>query len=148
MLKYHGQGEFLWKNKMVGMDRKGFSLIEVLIAFVILAVGLLGLAALHITAIRSNAGSNELTYATFLCQNEMERLKALPFSHTDLEEGSHNRTVNYKGIEYLVSWEVQDGVPDEDFKMVRVTVSWTGTNPADPERQGRSVNATAVFKRD
>jgi type IV pilus assembly protein PilV len=39
----------------------GFSLIELLVAIVILAVGLLGLAELQVTAIRANSHSQHLS---------------------------------------------------------------------------------------
>lgn len=53
----------------------GFSLIEVLVALVILAVGLLGLAMFQITAIKGNAIASKWTVATELAQDRLERFR-------------------------------------------------------------------------
>ncbi len=60
----------------------GFSLIEVLFALVVLAVGLLAIAQLQVAAIRGIQFSKHMTAATQLAQRQMEFLKALPFDHT------------------------------------------------------------------
>ena len=54
----------------------GFSMIEMLIAVVILAVGLLGLAELQITAIKTNAQSDSITVANGIAQKIVEEIAA------------------------------------------------------------------------
>jgi type IV pilus assembly protein PilV len=51
---------------------EGFSLIEVLVALTILAVGLLSLALLQVTAIKGNAGASKSSIATELAQTKLE----------------------------------------------------------------------------
>jgi type IV pilus modification protein PilV len=51
---------------------EGFSLIEVLVALTILAVGLLSLALLQVTAIKGNAGASKSTIAMDLAQAKLE----------------------------------------------------------------------------
>jgi len=51
---------------------EGFSLVEVLVALTILAVGLLSLALLQVTAIKGNAGASKSTIATDLAQAKLE----------------------------------------------------------------------------
>ncbi len=53
----------------------GFTLIEVLLALVILSVALIGLAGLMATAIKSNALGKNATYASNLAQERLEALK-------------------------------------------------------------------------
>jgi type IV pilus assembly protein PilV len=53
----------------------GFSLIEVLVALTILAVGLLGLAMFQITAIKGNAIASKWTIATERAQDQIERFR-------------------------------------------------------------------------
>jgi type IV pilus assembly protein PilV len=63
---------------MVGRKHRGeegFSLIEVLIALVILAVGLLGLALFQTTAIKGNAIASKWTVATELAQDRLEKFR-------------------------------------------------------------------------
>jgi type IV pilus assembly protein PilV len=55
-----------------GRDRGGFTLIEVLIAMVILAVGLLALESLAIGASRSIATANRMTEYTLIASQELE----------------------------------------------------------------------------
>ncbi len=61
-------------------EAKGFSLLEVLVALIFLAVGLLALAGLHITSLRGNSFSHHLSLATVLAQDRLEFLKNLPLN--------------------------------------------------------------------
>ncbi len=103
---------------------EGFTLLEVMIALVILAVGLLGLAALQLVAVKSNAFSSEMTYATMLAQQHAESLKNLPFNDGNLTPGAHTAMGSSKGVQYTVTWNVTDNVPATDMKSVNVTVQW------------------------
>jgi len=103
---------------------EGFTLLEVMIALVILSVGLLGLAALQLVAVKSNAFSSEMTYATMLAQQHTEVLKSLPFADANLTPGSHTAMGSSKGVQYTVTWNVTDNVPATDMKSVNVTVQW------------------------
>jgi type IV pilus assembly protein PilV len=63
---------------MAGCDLRrngGFSLIEVLVALSILAVGLLALALLQVTAVKGNAVASKWTVATHLAQDRLERFR-------------------------------------------------------------------------
>lgn len=54
---------------------KGFSLIEVMISLVILAVGVLGLSKLQATLIKSGSDANQRTVATSIAQRKIDDLK-------------------------------------------------------------------------
>jgi type IV pilus assembly protein PilV len=54
----------------------GFSLVEVLVALVVLSVGLAGLAALILTGIKSNDGALVRTQATTLAYDIIDRMRA------------------------------------------------------------------------
>lgn len=60
--------------------QEGFSLIEVLIALAILAVGLLGLALFQTTAIKGNAIAAKWTVASELAQDRLERFRHLDWT--------------------------------------------------------------------
>ena len=55
---------------------RGFSLIEVLVALIVLSVGLLGLAALQSTAAQFNAGAYSASQATILAYDIADRIRA------------------------------------------------------------------------
>ena len=59
--------------------RAGFSLIEVMIAIVILTVGLLSLAQMMVVATNANAVAGRMTASAALAKQQLELLKAAPF---------------------------------------------------------------------
>lgn len=65
-------------NRYNTQNQSGFSLLEVLIALLVLSIGLLGLAALQITSLRSNEMANMQTTATQLAYDISDRMRANP----------------------------------------------------------------------
>ena len=53
----------------------GVSLLEVLIAVLVLAVGVLGAAQLQLAALRYNAGAAHATQASFIAYDMLDRLR-------------------------------------------------------------------------
>ena len=60
-------------------DERGFSLVEVLMAIVILTVGLLSLAQMMVLSTNANTLSGRMTSCSALAKEQLERLKAAPF---------------------------------------------------------------------
>ncbi|MEN8206691.1 MAG: type IV pilus modification protein PilV [Pseudomonadota bacterium] len=58
--------------------QQGFTLLEVLIALLILSIGLLGLAALQTTSLRSNQMASMRTTATQMAYDISDRMRANP----------------------------------------------------------------------
>ena len=54
----------------------GFSLIEVLVALVILSIGILGLATLQTASLNFNTGASQRTQATILAYDMADRMRA------------------------------------------------------------------------
>lgn len=64
-------------NTNCAMNKKtGFTLIEVLIAMLVLAVGLLGLAGLQATSLRNNQSAYNRSQATLLTYDMADRIRA------------------------------------------------------------------------
>jgi prepilin-type N-terminal cleavage/methylation domain-containing protein len=59
--------------------QRGFSLVEVLFALVVLSVAVSGLAHLFTVAAYTNARARSTTYAAVLAQQKMEQLRGLAF---------------------------------------------------------------------
>ncbi|HJW29981.1 MAG TPA: prepilin-type N-terminal cleavage/methylation domain-containing protein [Saprospiraceae bacterium] len=109
-------------NKSFGKP-KGFTLIEVAACLIILAVGLLAIAAMQITSTKSGAFSSHLTQATFFAQDKLEYLKNLSYSNPNVSNGPHNEGILAGTIfsrEYSI---VEDA--GNSMKTITVTVSWT-----------------------
>jgi type IV pilus assembly protein PilV len=58
--------------------RQGFSLLEVLVAVIVLAVGLLGIAALQVSVLKSNDSSRFRSIASFAITDLIDRVRADP----------------------------------------------------------------------
>lgn len=113
----------------------GFTLLEVLIAMVILAVGLMAIAQMQVTGLRFNAQGREVTEATTLGMGQLENLKALPPTHAQLADVTaannadltstttvdHTDAGNPINGRYTRIWNVADST---DTKTVTVIVSW------------------------
>jgi len=110
----------------------GFTLIEIMIAILVLAVALIGLAAVTTTTIKGNSFSKAMTSATTLANDKLQDLKARTFTgtsvDTDLTGGSHSDTGNpLLGI-YNRTWTVADTMGSGSsirYKTITVTVAWT-----------------------
>jgi len=77
-------------NRSMVFRKEGFSLIEVLICMVFLAIGLLAIASLQVTSVRGNFFSNNLMQATYVAQDRLEFLKNLPLTNDSLNPGNHD----------------------------------------------------------
>ena len=56
----------------------GFTLVEALVALVVLSIGLLGVAALQFTSLKTNHGSATRTQAVYLAYDIIDRMRANP----------------------------------------------------------------------
>lgn len=62
--------------KHIQAKGSGFTLVEVLVALLVLSIGLLGLAALQTTALQFNTDSYQRTQATLLAYDILDRMRA------------------------------------------------------------------------
>ena len=102
---------------------EGFSLVEMLVAISILAVGLLGMAALQGTAIRGNALGMRNTEAIALIEDKIEYYKNTPY--TNIAEGTTTETGLGSGSIFTRTTTIQKDVPVNDTKTISVQVSWS-----------------------
>ena len=108
------------------IPNQGYTIIEVLIAMSIFAIGFLAVAKMEIMSINQNAHARMQTEATVKAVDRLERLMALPYDHTDLNELSNPHRVMSEG--YKVEWIVEDDVPINATKSVKITVSAENRN--------------------
>ena len=62
------------------INKDGFTLVEVMVAMVILLVGMLGVMGMQYYAISGNTSSREIRTATSLSQEIIEQLKGTPYA--------------------------------------------------------------------
>ncbi len=106
----------------------GFTLIEVLIAIVILSVGLLGMASLTVGIINGNKFSNDLTTATTLAQDKMEEIRGTSYSSVVSETKA---VLSSPNDEYKREVTITDDSPATGMKTVSVKVYWGGASKED-----------------
>ena len=110
-------------NAVKHATEKGFSLVEVMIAVSIFAVGLLAVALMLDTAIQYNSSARLISEATEIAQYQMEKLMGGPYDAADLDEafspyGPEN-VANYR-----VTWTVREDLPMSAMKTINLTVAW------------------------
>jgi len=103
-------------------DTNGFTIIEILIATVIITIASLGIATLTVGVIRGNSFSKRLTTATMLAQDRLEQAKRLGYSKVDTIEVTENygNIASYSG--YKRETIVTDNAPGPKMKTVKVDV--------------------------
>ncbi len=109
-------------RKVRKQNENGFSLLELMMGLLFLAVGLLSIGAMQVVAIQGNSFSKDLTKATMLAQTKLEELKRLGFNDSNLSSGDHNEG-SVAGSIFSRNYRVQDTT--STMKSLTVTVQWT-----------------------
>ncbi|SJM90508.1 Type IV pilus modification protein PilV [Crenothrix polyspora] len=103
-------------------NNTGFTLIEVLIAMMILAVGLLGLAALQATSLRNNQSAFYYSQATQLAYDIADRMRAnVASAATYTVAGNANPHDNCLAIEGCTPAEMAEHDLYEWYKAIQST---------------------------
>jgi type IV pilus assembly protein PilV len=121
-------------------DSEGFTLLEIMIALVILAIGLLGLATMQIMAIKGNSFGQQMTVASTMAQNELEQLRRTTGA---LANGSDTVT-DQNGITYTRNWTVTLNSPQAGASTVLITITWTGPTGQGGEAT-RTINIRTII---
>lgn len=137
------------KSSLFYLEQRGFTLIEVTIALVILVIGLLAVASMQVNAITGNNLSDNITSALTLAEDKMEELLVLDYNSPELEDVFPGNNDNLNRIEpgwidrhelnidetgstnsghFRRIWNVADNVPIENNKTISVIVLWDNDN--------------------
>jgi prepilin-type N-terminal cleavage/methylation domain-containing protein len=106
----------------ISRDINGFTLIEILIATVIITVASLGVASLTVGIIRGTSFDQRLTTAITLAQDRLEESKRLSYKDVGTLAGTENygTIANFSGYKRVTS--VDNNKPALNMKTVTVTV--------------------------
>ena len=100
------------------LKSKGFSLIEVLIALVILSVAFLALAGLMVQTTKNNSFGGRMTEAATFAQDKLEELRAV--SWVTITPGS-DRKMGSNGMDYARAWNVDT---NGNLKTINIAINW------------------------
>ncbi len=119
---------------------KGFTLVEVLVAVMILSVGILGVSQMTVMGIKVNTVVNQRMYARVVMATVFENLNNLPSTHAWLAETNGNPDLNITDsasadhfqrlsnpnvpYSYMTVWNVTDSLPEMGMKTIRIWVMW------------------------
>jgi type IV pilus assembly protein PilV len=111
-------------NKKPLQETNGFTLIEILIATVIITIVSLGATSLTVGIMRGNSFSKRLTTATTLAQDQLEDVKRLSYANVGTAAGTQNygTIANFGGYKRVVT--VTNDTPAAKMKTVNVIVYW------------------------
>lgn len=122
-------------------SQAGMSLLEVLVAMVLLAIGLLGLAPMFVNSIKGNVNSRDNSVAAGLASERIEQyehmnpLPALPFyaEETGLGGGIYTRRTA------IIDHATDSLIPVGGCR-IDVTIAWT-----DDQKINRSSHLSTLF---
>jgi type IV pilus assembly protein PilV len=137
------------------LKQEGYSLVEILIAITVLAFGLMAVATMQVTAIKTNASASGMSQGLTLAQAKVEELMNLSYNHSDLlddgggiNNGTGQDTAPDDGVDddggnfglddttgadgseandsrYTIYWNIAVDEPVTNSKTIRVIVTWT-----------------------
>jgi type II secretory pathway pseudopilin PulG len=109
------------------------TLVELLMALVVLSIGVLSIAALFPVGSKTSIDQSRLTQATDLAQQRMEQLRTKTYSDPDLDPGLHPSSPGEwvgPNNSYLRWWTVTQLTGTlSDVKLVDIRVTWTALKP-------------------
>lgn len=103
--------------------QKGFSLIEMLIALVILALAMLALAGLMVATTKNNSFGGHITEAATFAQDKLEEFRTAPWDSIGANPLNDSK-VGSNGITFTRNWTVVTSA-DGNLKTVTLNVNWT-----------------------
>ncbi|MBU1339150.1 MAG: prepilin-type N-terminal cleavage/methylation domain-containing protein [Acidobacteria bacterium] len=112
-----------------GKKSEGFSLIEVLISMVLIAVAMLGLAQLFTYSILSNDRADKMTSSTFLAQQQIDTLRCLTSEELSALSSPMDETLDVNGdgtIDFRRVTALQSSGTIWDVKVLLFPGSQTG----------------------
>jgi prepilin-type N-terminal cleavage/methylation domain-containing protein len=124
---------------------RGATLIELMIALVLLAIGILAVAQLFPAGARAQLSDKMMTSATYYAQEKLEDLNRLGWADPALTNGRHPPGLTNENLGASGRWhrhyEVTTlAVPLDNLKKVTVTVEWDFMGH-------RSVQSTTYLRR-
>ena len=135
-------------------DKSGFTVVELLVAVVVMSIAFAGLATMEVACFNGTSSANNVTTGITLAQDKMEELKSLHIDDPELDDNNASNNVDLRaGVEdfavkgaiasaddghrdvdidadgnpggmYTRSWNIAEDTPIDGEKTVVVVVTW------------------------
>ena len=107
--------------------KEAFTLLEIVIALAILAIGLVGILSLFPVGFEASRRASMLTEATILAQQQMEEFKLAGYNHLDTTytDGAPSGFTDFpdgSGLKWQVT--VTEVNPPGNLKMLTLEIAW------------------------
>ena len=104
---------------------RGFTLIEVLIALLVLMVGMAGILSLQLTSMKATSFSRHATEASSLVEDKVEDLRTVSLTSARFVSGTDQ--IDARGVAdanglYTRTWTI---TPGTETTVISVSVTWT-----------------------
>jgi type II secretory pathway pseudopilin PulG len=125
-------------------SQRGITLVEVMIAILVMTTGILALGRLMPSAVRGTQSDRMLTQGNAYAQQKVEDLQTLVWSDPLIQDGRHpassNEPLGANG-QYQRYYDVASmAAPLDNLKKITVTVEWNWMGP-------HNVTATTYMRR-
>lgn len=107
----------------------GFTLVEILVALVILSFVALGIAGLFSHAIKTNASGHDYALLATEARFALETLQSLPFTHDNLTAAGSPHTMAPVNPDFTITYTVEDY--SIDSWQEASAGGWTAVAPTD-----------------
>jgi type IV pilus modification protein PilV len=112
------------QRQQISKNNTGRTMIEVLVAMAIIAIGLVVVGSMVLSTVRNNKAGNMLTIATMLAREKIEYMKTLPIDHMEAQCSGDLDTEYLREKAFKRVCQVGSSF-SETAKIIEVTVSWS-----------------------
>jgi prepilin-type N-terminal cleavage/methylation domain-containing protein len=140
------------RRRTLPVRERGFSLLEVMVALGILAVGVLGATAGQVAAMKLSSDSKAHGLALSLAEQQLEAFQATTLADVVAEIGlgtypndPNNPIMLDPGggtpLAFERSWQIEQDTPETGVLRITVTVVWEDANGNDRSARVQSLKA-------
>lgn len=98
----------------------GFTLMEVMVALVVLLFGVITMASLSAVVVQSNRGSTNRTRADEALYQKVEQFQSMPYQAV----ASGSDAVTIGGVRFSRAWVVEPNTPAPNVMRIRLRATW------------------------
>ena len=109
-------------NRLPLTAKKGFTMVEMLVAIVVLALGIMSVSAIFPLSLRVAQRMKAITKGTAYAHQKLDELRTIPYNDADLSAGTHPSDTLEN--EFIREYTVDDSIPMVGMKRIEVKVNW------------------------